>query len=652
MSKLPHKVKYMRYTLLWICLAFCLFTGCQDEFISTENDYYIASFTATQTPIDEITTRATDQGFEPSDEIGIYVVRHRDKNTPEKLQATGNFADNMRYVIDRNGNPQPYSEKDKIILSKSETYDFYAYYPYDPNMSDPTNYIFRIGIDQATKAKYTANDVMFASNLNQNGGVISLAFERKMALAEIHFEKVSDKNISTIILGGIMQTVTLNLADNKAKTEDKNVGNIIMYLYQETENTYIYRALLPAQEVKGDYLFSVIVNSEMIYYKATSTTPLEAGKKSIYLLNLQYRIRAYQRVANTGTVTGAEKEIFNHGESVHLQAIPDYDFNFIGWYESSNSNWEENLVKVTDLPDYYFTATKSALYVAYFEIKKQPIVATAVTLGGYTDGGIVYGSGEGQQGRQYGVRAIATKGFIFKGWYIDGQLVSTESDYNFTVPDHPVFLEARFQKQSITITIDCYPSKEVLAPYYNIPSQMVVDYGKEVKLNGFILSDSPYMFDGYYENGIYLNRDYSYSFTATEDRHIVLRYGLKAFGVSASDGIGILNTPGAFVKSTDDDLIHPTFMQKGQKLRITGYAKCEVYIKECITPVKITNQQLIIKLNDRIMLETNDFEDFFFLAPQSGTYTFHYSMTVEGRLYEGERVGLTLTLYRMAWFVE
>lgn len=645
----------MRYMLLWVCLTFGLiFTACQekDVFADSVNNLQVAVFKAVQVAPDGVNTRATDGGFEQGDQIGIYVVRRNSNNDQGTLKAAGNYADNKRYVIDRNGKLQPFSAEDQIFLSQSEVYDFYAYYPYDAAMTDPTNYEFRVSADQINKTDYTASDFMLAKSSGVNDGNITLAFERKMALVELYFKKESTYDVSQTKIK-VQSRSVVNIGKNEVVTVDDYKTSVSMKLHAENEDYYIFRAIVPVQDLKGDYLFWFTINDKAVYYKGKSTTPLAEGKKSIYTLYMQHRIRAYQHALITGTVTGAEKEIFNHGESVHLHAIPDYNYNFAGWYESSNSNWEENLVKITDLPDYYFTATKSALYVAFFECKKQPIVVKAVTLGEDTEGGVVYDSGIGNQGHLYGVRAaVILDGFTFKGWYIDDELVSTELCYSFTVPDHPVTIEARFQRKLITVTLDCYPSKEVLAPYYDKPSKVTAKYGDDIKLYGLIFTDSPYTFDGFYENGIYLNRDYPYTFKATEDRHIELRYGLRIFGLGAGDGFGILSQPGYFTRSTNDKDSHPTFMNKGQKVRITGEAECQVYINECSTPVRIKDKKLSIKIGDRVVWENSDFEDFIFTAPENATYTFHYSMTVEGRLQEGERVGLTTTLTRMAWFVE
>lgn len=645
----------MRYMLLWVCLTMGLiFTACQekDVFADSVNNLQAAVFKAVQVAPNGVNTRATDGGFEQGDQIGIYVVRRNSNNDQGTLKAAGNYADNKRYVIDQNGRLQPFSAEDQIFLSHSEVYDFYAYYPYDAAMTDPTNYEFRVSADQINKTDYTASDFMLARNLGSKGQDIALVFERKMALVEMYFQKVDGKSVSAAVITMVKYNAFLNFSTNESQTGTYIPSQVRMNLYRETSDSYVFRALLPVQELKGNYIFHFTVDDEVLHYNATTITPLTAGKRSIYTINMQYHIQAFPQYLVTGSVTGIEKEIFNHGENIHVRAVANPGYYFVGWYESLMVGWQDNLPRISDQPDLYVTATKSVCYIARFDPILQPIIVKAVTLGDDDNGGTVYGSGNFVQGQLHSVRAVAKEGFDFIGWYVDNVRASNSLTYEFTVPDHPVTLEARFQRKLITITLDCYPSKEVLAPYYDKPSKVTAKYGDEIKLYGLILTDSPYTFDGFYENGIYLNRNYPYIFKATEDRRIELRYGWRIFGLGAGDAFGILSQPGYFTRSTNDKDIHPTFMNKGQKVRITGKAECQVYINECSTPVRITDKKLAIKIGDRVVWENSDFEDFIFTAPENATYTFHYSMTVEGRLQEGERVGLTTSLTRMAWFIE
>ena len=109
--------------------------------------------------------------------------------------------------------------------------------------------------------------------------------------------------------------------------------------------------------------------------------------------------------------------------------------------------------------------------------------------------------------------------------------------------------------------------------------------------------------------------------------------------------------PGFFSGSHIDVNRHPTLLKKGQRVRITGDSELQ-NVHELSNPVKITENKLTIKIGERVVVETLDYSDFIFTAPDDATYTFHYSMSAEGFLSEGEKARITFVMKRLAWFVE
>lgn len=644
-------MRHILFLLIYPILIFLVFVSCQDDVESvTSSDLYIASFSASHLISDSVMTRATDLKFNEGDEIGIYVVRK--EGVDSELLPEGNFADNKRYVIDRNGNLKPVGKEDQIYLSKKESYAFYAYYPYTYNMNNPTNFWFYTELDQSVKENYVRADVMCARNLSgvNNGGIL-LQFERKLALVELYFNKASGKTISSALMNVVKSTFILNLGKNEVVTYKNNEGCVKMNLYQENNDYYIFRALLPEQELQGEYLFEFVIDGEVIQYKATSTTPLCSGRKSMYLLNMQYRILAHQRDAGTGMVQ-INKEIFNHGETVHIKAIPEKNYYFEGWYESPLVGWQEYLSKVTDSFDYSFTATKPVWYIAVFKPIEHFLGVKIVTEGGGVGGTIYGGNRNERQGASTSVWTESRYGFNFVGWYENDILMSTNPVYNFTMPDHPLELEARFKRNLITVTIDCYPSKEILAPYYNNPAQIVRAYGDIVTLYGNLVSDSPYVFDGWYENEVYLNRDYAYIFAAETNRTLLAKYGLRVFSLGEADASTTYETPGYFTNTFNSRHPHSVDMRAGQKIRLTGNVEYQEFVTEHSIPFTISGKELVVKIGERVIYRTNEFEDFIFTAPENGTYTFHYSMILTGRLLSGERAKGTMVISRAAWFID
>lgn len=101
-------------------------------------------------------TRATDNGFETGDRIGLYVVNY-ESGTAGSLQATGNHVDNMQFTYDGTWTPEtPIYWKDDTTPA-----DFYGYYPYGTTPTDISAVPFTVMADQSTEANYKASDFLW-----------------------------------------------------------------------------------------------------------------------------------------------------------------------------------------------------------------------------------------------------------------------------------------------------------------------------------------------------------------------------------------------------------------------------------------------------------------------------------------------------------
>lgn len=104
--------------------------------------------------------RATDNGFESGDCIGLYVVNYNG-TAPGTLASAGNHVDNMRFRYDGTWTP------DSPVYWKDETThaDFYLYYPY-ASVTDVRAYSFDVRPDQSTEAAYKASDLLAGKALD------------------------------------------------------------------------------------------------------------------------------------------------------------------------------------------------------------------------------------------------------------------------------------------------------------------------------------------------------------------------------------------------------------------------------------------------------------------------------------------------------
>ena len=136
---------------------------------------------------------------------------------------------------------------------------------------------------------------------------------------------------------------------------------------------------------------------------------------------LQYDITATPSPAEGGSTTGSG--IYNSGETVNLEAAPNSGWHFVNWTENGN------VVSTNAL--YSFIASSSRNLIAIFAediLQFNIMVSAAPAEGGQADGGGTY-----QAGTNITVVATANPGWEFKQWIENGQVVSEEEEYTFTV---------------------------------------------------------------------------------------------------------------------------------------------------------------------------------------------------------------------------
>lgn len=120
----------------------------------------------------------------------------------------------------------------------------------------------------------------------------------------------------------------------------------------------------------------------------------------------------------SGTITG--DGTYQHGESVTLTATANEGYEFVSWTMGEET--------VTENP-YVFTVTSDLEVVANFSIQRCSITATANP----SSGGTVSGANTYNYNSTATLTATATEGFTFVNWTENGEEVSTDPTYVFTV---------------------------------------------------------------------------------------------------------------------------------------------------------------------------------------------------------------------------
>ena len=246
--------------------------------------------------------------------------------------------------------------------------------------------------------------------------------------------------------------------------------------------------------------------------------------------------------ANYGTVSGGGSCLV--GTTCTLTATPYEGYYFVKW----TKNGEE----VSTDPVYSFVVTEAATYRAHFEHVTYSITAEANP----AEGGTVTGmSNMFYINNTCQLIARANEGYTFVNWTRDGVEVSDYYIYEFVVTESAHFV-ANFvvSTYEITATVDPEDGGTVVgAGTYT--------YGETVTMTA--TPNHEFSFVNWTEDGEVVSEEVTFTFTATQDRHLVAHF-ISTVGVDELHGFVVTMYPNPAVEK---------LMVKSQK----PIRQCEVY---------------------------------------------------------------------------
>ena len=228
----------------------------------------------------------------------------------------------------------------------------------------------------------------------------------------------------------------------------------------------------------------------------------------------QYTINVSANPTNGGTVTGGGT--YNQGQSCTVSATPNAGFSFVNWTEGGNV--------VSDQANYTFIVNGNRNLVANFEA--QPQEYTITVSANPTNGGTVTGGGTYQQGQSCTVNATPASGYTFTNWTENGNVVSTNASYTFTVTGSRT-LVANFAQQQYTISVSANP----------MLAGVVTGGGAYYPGNNCTVTataNNGYTFTNWTENGNVVSTNASYTFTVTGNRTLVANFQTQSFTITAT----------------------------------------------------------------------------------------------------------------------
>ena len=260
------------------------------------------------------------------------------------------------------------------------------------------------------------------------------------------------------------------------------------------------------------YVFSawtedgVTVSTDAIYgFTVESAHNLVAVFLPTYVITAEANNAAY------GTVTGGGTYVVN--VTCTVTATPAEGYAFV--------NWTENGEVVSTEAEYAFTVTGDRSLVANFVLKNYDILATANP----NEGGTVSGAGNYNHFETCTLVATANWGYTFINWTLDGNVVSTEPSYTFTVTGGGAYV-ANFMLNSYTITASANPSEGG-----SVSGAGNYDHGTECTLTA--TANVGYTFVNWTLDGVEVGTDPTYTFTVYEEATYVANFSLNLYEITA-----------------------------------------------------------------------------------------------------------------------
>ena len=254
----------------------------------------------------------------------------------------------------------------------------------------------------------------------------------------------------------------------------------------------------------------------------TATLTVFGYNKITYIATIQivnggtqtYNINVSANPTNGGSVTGGGS--YNQGQSCTVSATANAGYTF--------TNWTENGTVVSTQAQYSFTVTGNRTLVANFTAMPQNYNITVSA--NPSNGGIVMGGGSYQQGQSCTVTASANNGYTFSNWTENGNVVSTQANYTFTVNGNRTLVANFTAIPNYTISISANPSNGG-----TVTGGGTFQQGHTCTVTA--TATTGYTFTNWTENGNVVSTYASYSFTVTGNRTLVANFTQQQFTITA-----------------------------------------------------------------------------------------------------------------------
>ena len=241
--------------------------------------------------------------------------------------------------------------------------------------------------------------------------------------------------------------------------------------------------------------------------------PMVGGNiQTISIAPSTYTVTVAANPTNAGTVTGGGT--YDQGQSCTVSATANTGYTF--------TNWTENGNVVSSNATYTFNVEGNRNLVANFTLNNYTVTVSANP----SNGGSATGGGTFTYGQNCTVTATANTGYTFSNWTENGNVVSSNANYTFTVNSNRT-LVANFTENTYTITISANPSNGGTAT-----GGGTFTYGQNCTVTA--TANTGYTFTNWTENGNVVSNNADYTFTVEGNRNLVANFTAITYTITVS----------------------------------------------------------------------------------------------------------------------
>lgn len=282
--------------------------------------------------------------------------------------------------------------------------------------------------------------------------------------------------------------------------------------FYSTDN--IFTNAVSNTNTPGEFWFSFQSDLQIGLYSGSNASQSNATENSIYVTKVTYdfgstnyyTITATANPTNGGTVSGGGT--YAQGSTCTLHATANSGYSFV--------KWTRNGTQVSTNPNYSFTVTGNAAYVAHFQQNTTNYTITATA--SPSNAGTITGAGSYASGSTCTLRATPNSGYTFVNWLENGTSVSTNATYSFTVTGN----------RNLVAVFDVAPTNYTITATAN-PSNGGTVAGGGTYASGSTCTlrataNSGYTFVNWTKNGTQVSTNPNYSFTVTGNASYVANF--------------------------------------------------------------------------------------------------------------------------------